>query len=225
MSAGLSKPAFVEHLFAGKPAPFGPKGSPSSIIKQKHQRLHIKINGAEEDEQGNKKIHGGPYMAMHQYSQQAYTILQQQFPNTPQKIAIGTIGENISAPHMNEDTVHIGDQFKMGDVILKVVSPRAPCANINHRYGERKIDLFVAQRCITGWYYSVVKTGIVELGDSIELIEKENKSISVKDIWQMRRLRGANDIEMDMWREKAESACSLASLAPEWQKYMRKLLP
>ena len=35
----------VEGLFAGKPQPFGSRGSASSIIKKPHSRLNIKFEG------------------------------------------------------------------------------------------------------------------------------------------------------------------------------------
>lgn len=44
----------VNALFAGKPQPFSPSQSPSSIIKYRFEQLHIKFDGAVEGEQGQK---------------------------------------------------------------------------------------------------------------------------------------------------------------------------
>jgi MOSC domain-containing protein YiiM len=212
----------IEHLYAGKPQPFGPRQTPSSIIKQAHHTLNVKFEGALEDEQGNKKLHGGPYMALHQFAQRSYAMLAQNFPNTLQKITTGTIGENISAPHMNETNVFIGDEYQIGSTILKVVSPRAPCSKINHRYGAPKIDLWVAKQATTGWYYSVVQEGEISVGDQIILMNRETSPISVKEIWELRQLKlpfESPQASMNL----ATKASQLSSLAPEWQAYMHRV--
>lgn len=213
----------IEHLYAGKPQAFGPRQSPSSIIKKSYNILNIRFDGAVEDEQGNKKLHGGPYMALHQYAQQSYAQLTSVFPTTNQAIEIGSIGENISAPYMNETNVFIGDQYKIGSSIIKVVSPRAPCSKINHRYGQNKIDLFVGEQAITGWYYSVVKEGEIKIGDDIQLHYREESPISVEQIWRLRRLKLPVD-NMDAWLTLADQAYQEPGLAPEWQAYMHRTL-
>lgn len=212
----------VENLYAGKPQAFGPRQSPSSIIKQPHSRLQIKYDGAFEDEQGNKKLHGGPYMALHQFAQQSYSILSEHFPQASKSLLPGTIGENISAPHMHEGNVFIGDQYQIGSALVKVVSPRAPCAKINHRYGIPKIDLCVAKYAITGWYYSVLEEGDIHVGDDILLQHREDSAISVKEIWELRQLAlPTKDPIAKM--ALATKAFQEPSLAPEWQAYMHRV--
>lgn len=218
----------ITHLFAGKPQPFGPKGSPSSIVKNPYQDLNITREGAIQDEQGNKKLHGGPYMALHQYAQSSYDYLAKQFPKTEVDFAIGSIGENISAPDMHDSNVFIGDQYKIGGCILQVVSPRAPCSKINHRYKLAKLDQFIAQHGITGWYFSVLDTGTIKVGDDIELHQRESNPISVKQIWQIRELNKAklseiSKDELDQWLALADSALNTASLSPEWQAYINRV--
>ena len=213
----------IDQLYAGKPQSFGPRQSPSSIIKSPYNSLNIRYNGALEDEQGNKKLHGGPYMALHQYAQQSYSLLQDAFPNAAKVIEKGSIGENISAPHMNESNVFIGDQYKIGTTILKVVSPRAPCSKINHRYGQSKIDIFVGEQAITGWYYSVVQEGEINVGDEIHLYYREASPISVEQIWKLRQLKLPTSIH-ETWLALADQAYQEPALAPEWQAYMHRIL-
>lgn len=215
--------ARIDQLYAGKPQAFGPRQSPSSIIKKPYHCLNIKYHGALEDEQGNKKLHGGPYMALHQFAQQSYAILKDAFTSTPNAIELGSIGENISAPHMNETNVFIGDEYKIGTTILKVVSPRAPCSKINHRYGQNKIDLLVAEQAITGWYYSVLQEGVMSVGDEIQLHYREASPISVEQIWRLRRLKLPSNMHQT-WLTLAEQAYQEPALAPEWQAYMHRSL-
>jgi MOSC domain-containing protein YiiM len=193
----------VDALFAGKPKAFGPRQSPSSIIKQPFEQLHIEIDGAIEDEQGNKKLHGGPEMALHQFSQESYVVLQNEFTAIAEKLAIGSIGENISAPLMNDRNVFIGDTYRIGSVIIQVNSPRAPCVKINQRYGVQNIDLFIGEQGITGWYFRVIETGIMNVGDEIKL---EHRLQNTKSIAEIMRL----------------DAAKINGLAAEWRRKLSK---
>jgi MOSC domain-containing protein YiiM len=205
----------VDALFAGKPQAFGPRQSPSSIIKLPFEQLHIELNGAIEDEQGNKKLHGGPEMAMHHYSQESYEILRKQFPNIAQNLLFGSIGENISAPTMNDEIVFIGDIYRIGSVVLQVNSPRAPCVKINQRYGVRNMDLFIAEQRITGWYYRVIETGRMKVGDSITLEHRLQNTKSISDIMRLVRSKDKNI------PEKVD-ASAINGLAAEWVRKLKK---
>lgn len=222
--------AKVTALFAGKPQPFGPRASLSSIVKQKHESLQVTKLGATADEQGNKKLHGGVYMALHQYAQNAYQQLSKAFPDTSQDFNIGTIGENLSAPNMQETNVFIGDHYKVGSVILQTVSPRAPCSRINQRYGKGKIDQYIAEHNLTGWYFSVIQEGTMSTYDDISLIHREKEAISVEQIWRLRKIKQANGLsdhtteQIKATEALVQKAAQLQSLSPEWQGYMQRTL-
>lgn len=214
----------VTHLFAGKPQAFGRNGSPSSIIKSPFDTLNIVEDGAIEDEQGNKKLHGGPYMAVHQYAQKAYQKLNAQFPASEVPFDIGTIGENLSIPEMTDTNVFIGDVFKIGTCKLQVVSPRAPCSKINQRYGIKSIDQFIYQNNITGWYYSVLENGQISVGDEVSLLEQSEVKISVQQIWALRKMNKTLPGDIDGALTLCQRALTLKALAPEWQEYLQRTL-
>lgn len=214
----------ISHLFAGKPQAFGRNGSPSSIIKKPYEQLNVRKDGAIEDEQGNKKLHGGPYMALHQFAQSSYPILAQHYPLSKVPISIGSIGENLSAPNMHENNVYIGDKFKIGSALIEVVSPRAPCSKINTRYGVIRMDTFVADNNITGWYYSVLEEGVISLQDKIELVEQAKEALSVSQIWQLRKMIKSipESEDVQKWLNIADAAIASPSLAPEWQAFANR---
>ncbi|MFC4701388.1 MOSC domain-containing protein [Glaciecola siphonariae] len=208
----------ISALFAGKPQPFGPRKSPSSIIKTAHESLNVVSDGATEDEQGNKKLHGGPQMALHQFAQASYIALQNAFPKTAYLMSIGSIGENISAAHMHEDNVFIGDIYQMGEVVVQVSSPRAPCSKINQRYGQKKIDLFILEHGITGWYFRVLQSGVLKVGDSIELTHRNEQPVSVKTLMHMSKPpEGISFSEGEL-----QAALTTEGLAPEWQDKLQR---
>lgn len=206
---------YVEALYAGKPVPFGPRKTPSSIIKQPFQTLNVRFDGALEDEQGNKKLHGGPEMALHQYSQFGYQVLKNHFESIADRFVIGSIGENISAPDMTDENVLIGDIYKIGTVILQVSSPRAPCVKINQRYFYKGIDLFIANQGITGWYYRVLREGKITIGDSISLDERDEESPTIKEVMRLSRSKTAS-------KKQKQDAANAPGLALEWVTKLMK---
>jgi MOSC domain-containing protein YiiM len=206
---------FIQSLFAGKPVPFGPRNSPSSIVKQPFSELTIELDGATEDEQGNKKLHGGPEMALHQYAQEDYQVLQKQFPQIAEQLVPGSIGENISAPQMSNENVFIGDTYEIGNVVLQVNSPRAPCVKINQRFGMRNMDIFIGQEGLTGWYYRVIETGTLKVNDKIKLVHRLKHTKSIREIIRLVRDKNADSKECLM-------ASQIPALADEWVRKLRK---
>ncbi len=201
----------VDALFAAKPVPFGPRGAPSSIQKQPVKQLHVHLNGTDEDEQGNKKLHGGPEKVLHQYSHSGYKTLSQAFPQNA--FSVGTIGENLLVAGMDDTNVYIGDIYKMGDVVVQVSAPRAPCNKISHRYEIKNLDRFVGLNGITGWYYRVIETGVLQDGAPVMLMSRPQHTVSVAALMTAVYDKGLPDkaaeyatLEVldDEWREKCE---------------------
>ncbi len=208
----------LEALFAAKPVPFGPRGAPSAIQKQAVQQLHVNIDGTYEDEQGNKKLHGGPEKVLHQYSHKGYQALTEAFPE--KAFTVGTIGENMIVAGMDDNNVHVGDVYKMGNVVLQVSAPRAPCNKISHRYEIKNLDRFVGLNGITGWYYRVLETGVLHVGDAVALVSRPQHTVSIAalmtavyDKGQPEKAKDYVGIEVldDEWREKCERVIKRAS--------------
>lgn len=172
----------VNGLFAGKPQPLGPRGAPSSIVKSAVNTLTVNIDSTDEDEQANLRLHGGPEKVLHQFCPTNYLTLAKHFPDG--EFSVGSIGENISVEGMDDATVCIGDIWQFGDVELQVSAPRAPCNKISLRYGIANLDRFVGERGITGWYYRVIKTGTISVGDTVTLLHREPDTVDVHTLMQ-----------------------------------------
>jgi MOSC domain-containing protein YiiM len=118
--------------------------------------------------------------------------------------------------------VFIGDEYAVGSTILRVVSPRAPCAKINHRYGIKKLDLHIANYAITGWYYRVIQEGKISIGDEIILSHRQSQPLSVKQIWQLRQ-QLLPDESPHTLIALATRAYEDTNLAPQWQADMHRV--
>ncbi|NDV93209.1 MOSC domain-containing protein [Alteromonas sp. 345S023] len=203
----------IDALFAGHPQPLGPRGAPSSIKKDPVELLTVEKDGTKEDEQANTRLHGGPEKVLHQYSPINYYTLKMHFPEGT--FLAGSIGENISVEGMCDATVFIGDVWRFGDVILQVSAPRAPCNKISHRYGIANLDRFVGERGITGWYYRVMETGVMRVGDSVELISRDTQSVNVQTLMQCVHTKADKAL--------AKQLASLDALDDEWRLKCEKI--
>lgn len=203
----------VSGLFAGKPQPMGPRGAPSSIVKSAINALTVHFDGTDEDEQANKKLHGGPEKVLHQFCPTSYLTLAKHFPGG--NFEIGSIGENISVEGMDDATVYIGDVWQFGEVELQVSAPRAPCNKISQRFGIPNLDRFVGERGITGWYYRVIKTGVIHLGDTVTLLSREDNTTDVHTLMQCAHNKTDKAL--------AEKLAALDTLDDEWRLKCEKI--
>lgn len=203
----MSSPLKVDALFAGQPQPLGPRGAPSSIVKSAVSQLTVHLDCTDEDQQSNKKLHGGPEKVLHQFSPLHYFTLRKHFPDG--EFEPGSIGENISVDGMDDATVYIGDVWKFGEVVLQVSAPRAPCSKISQRFNIQNLDRFVGERGITGWYYRVLETGVINVGDSVTLVSREDDTVNVQTL--MRCAHTKTDVEL------ATKLANLAIIDDEWR--------
>lgn len=201
----------IQHLFAATPVPFGLRGAPSSIVKSPVSKLTVLADRTLEDEQGNKRLHGGPEKVLHQYAIDSYSVFRQHFQAQADSFVPGSIGENISVPGMTDKNTRIGDMFRMGEVLLQVGSPREPCSKISQRFGLQGLDSFVNQHGISGWYYRVIESGVIQQGDEVTLEMTDSASMSVFEFMSVVNDKNANKASL-------ESAASSHNLDPAWQK-------
>jgi MOSC domain-containing protein YiiM len=94
-------------------------------------------------------------------------------------------GENFTTEGLLEDAVYIGDRFRIGETEIMVTEPRMPCYKLGIKFGRADIiKRFLTSRR-TGFYFAVMREGMVGAGDAVELIGREQQEISVADITRL----------------------------------------
>jgi len=132
------------------------------------------------DKQADLKVHGGVDKAVYAYAGEHYDYWRQELPEM--SLPWGMFGENFTTQGMFEESVNIGDQFKVGTANLIATQPRMPCYKLGVKFGSMDmIKRFLASG-LTGVYFKVMKEGELEQGDEIKLIKKAENSVTVKDI-------------------------------------------
>ena len=131
------------------------------------------FTGLLNDVQADRKHHGGPDKAIHHYAFEHYEFWKS-VPgiSKPEALREGGFGENISTVGMDENSVCIGDKYRIGSVILEVSQARQPCWKLNLRFGHPDMSHLVQDSLRTGWYYRVLEEGWIQAGNCFMLLER-----------------------------------------------------
>ena len=166
----------------------------SGIFKQPIKGS-IKVNrlGLEGDYQANKKLHGGIQKAICIYPAEHYDLWREELGRPD--LSFGDFGENLTTFGLMEDAVCLGDRFRIGSAEMVVTQPREPCITLNARLDIMDLSIRFQKSGRSGFYFSVAKEGILNNGDSIEYVFKDENRVSVSEFNQViNREPGVEDI-------------------------------
>ena len=163
----------VVAVLRGSARPYTRAGSFSAIAKLSVTGpVAVGPLGLAGDEQGDPRIHGGPDKAVHQYAAEHYPAWRTELGALPVLDAPGAFGENLATQGMTEASLCLGDQVRVGSVLLEISQSRQPCWKLNDRFGVPDMARRVQQTGRTGWYYRVLEAGTLQAGDSLVLVER-----------------------------------------------------
>lgn len=164
------------------------------------------------DRQADLTVHGGVTKAVYAYPSEHYAFWRAELPDMD--LPFGMFGENLTTEGLLEDAVYIGDRFQIGETEVMVTEPRMPCYKLGIKFGRNDIikRFLISRR--TGFYFAVMREGMVTAGDSLELIGHEQREISVADIT---RLYGFDKDDVKGLRRAVE----VEALPESWKGYFR----
>jgi MOSC domain-containing protein YiiM len=146
-------------------------------------RVMMRTLNLDGDQQADLTVHGGMSKAVYAYPSEHYLYWRTELPGID--LPWGMFGENFTTEGLFEDAVHIGDRFRIGETEVMVTEPRMPCYKLGLKFGRADIiKRFLASRR-TGFYFAVMREGMVGAGDAMELIGHEQQEISVADITRL----------------------------------------
>ena len=132
-------------------------------------RITVNKLGLAGDEQSDLTVHGGLEKAIYAYPAEHYAFWQIQLGRqTP--LMSGVFGENLTTIGLLESMLWIGDELHFSDCILSVASPRRPCYKLNAVLESDAAATTMMKKQFTGWYMSVVKTGSIFAGETIQVV-------------------------------------------------------
>jgi MOSC domain-containing protein YiiM len=156
----------------------------TGIFKEPIQgRIMMRRLNLDGDQQADLTVHGGVTKAVYAYPSEHYNYWRTELPGMD--LSWGMFGENFATEGLLEDAVYIGDRFRIGETEVMVTEPRMPCYKLGIKFGRADIiKRFLASRR-TGFYFAVMREGLVGAGDAVELVGREQQEISVSDITRL----------------------------------------
>ena len=182
-------------------------------------RVRVRTLNVDGDSQADRKVHGGPDMAVYAYPVEHYPYWQAELERTP--FPSGQFGENLTLEGLTEEWVRVGDRFRVGGALLQVTQPRIPCYKLALRMGTGP-DFLRRFRDSgrLGFYLRVLEEGEVGAGDAIERVDSDPCSVTIaefirahrdgsRDPDSLRRVLASRDLG-DAWRIRLESRLKAA---------------
>ena len=167
------------------------------------------------DGQGDPSVHGGVHKAVYVYPMEHYDYWKHELGR--KDLTYGQFGENLTVEGLLEETVHIGDVFRVGEALVEVSQPRVPCFKLGIKMrNPRIVKPFLASERV-GFYVRVLEEGEVGAGDAIERTKVGEGQMTVKEIVHLRHFDTANT-------EAAEKAANLPALTPSWRDSFMEIL-
>jgi len=178
-------------------------------------RVMIRTLNLDGDQQADLTVHGGVSKAVYAYPSEHYDYWQSELPGMD--LPWGMFGENFTTDGLLEGAVYIGDRFRIGETEVTVTEPRMPCYKLGIKFGRGDIIKRFLASGRTGFYFAVMRQGIVGAGDAVELIGREQQEISVADVT---RLYSVDRSDVKSLRR----AIQVEALPESWKSYFEHQL-
>lgn len=196
----------------GRIAPLGPLGEPSAFVKTTVSGpVQLAELGIEGDEQADLSVHGGPDKAVYFYPAENYALWMQDVPQHERLLVPGGFGENVTINGLNEESVSIGDLFRIGTAEVQVTQPRQPCFKLGLRFDDSSLGRIMMQTRRTGWYVRVVTPGVLQAGDAIEVLKRSNPGWTIARFAEFIR-------DKRVVKEELDELLTLEGLADGWKQ-------
>jgi MOSC domain-containing protein YiiM len=134
----------------------------------------------EGDRQADLRVHGGKMKAVYVYPSEHYEFWREELPEMD--LLFGIFGENLTSEGLLETEVFVGDRLRIGTAEFVVTEPRYPCFKLGIRFGRTNIIKRFAKSGRSGFYVSIEKTGELEAGNKVKILNRGQSENSIADI-------------------------------------------
>ncbi|MBB4132253.1 MOSC domain-containing protein [Xanthomonas sp. 3075] len=207
----------IDSVAIGVARDFTRPGSRSAIDKRVVEgAVRIGPQGLDGDQQGDRRVHGGPDKAIHHYPRDHYAAWLADLGAHVLLETAGAFGENLSSVGLTEADVCLGDRFFLGTAVVEVSQLRQPCWKLSDRFGVRDMARRVQDTGRTGWYYRVLQAGAVAAGDMLSLQHRPHPQWTLSRLQQVLYARKVD--------EAAIEEVLRLPLVPSWQALFERRL-
>lgn len=168
----------------------------------------------EGDGQGDLAGHGGEQRAVFVYQIESYRHWQEQLSRTD--FVHGQFGENFTVEGLPDDTVCVGDRYRIGSAVFEVTQPRVTCYRVGIRMNEPRMPALLTGSGRPGFYFRVLREGEVGAGDDIVKVGEAEERMTVAEINALLYLP-------DHARDRLERALRIEALSHGWRSSFEAL--
>jgi MOSC domain-containing protein YiiM len=163
--------------------------------------------GLDGDAVYDTECHGGFDQAVLMYSAGHYPRWEAELGHPVER---GAFGENLLVEGLDEDTVCVGDLYRVGPLRMQVTHPRTPCSTLARRHQIPDMIAMVRRNARSGWYLRVLDEGELEAGQEVLLLDRPNPG------WTIRR---AAQVMLERQRDPTAAAdlARCQGISAEWR--------
>lgn len=178
--------------------------------------IFLNTEDVDNDHVLDRRYHGGVDKACYLYSSDHYPFWKDKFPEL--KWEWGMFGENLTVKGLIESVVRIGDRFQIGGAIVQVSQPRQPCFKLGVRFGDQKVVDDFWNLPFPGVYVRVLQPGNVAKGDRLTLLESNQDSLSVSQVFSIFR---SNRTDINLIKKAIDEPFLAESCRKDIQKLLK----
>lgn len=159
------------------------KEEQTGYFKNPVKTIYLGKTDVRDDSVVDREHHGGEDKACYLYGFNHYEFWKNKYPQTA--FDFGMFGENITVENIDESTLKIGDTFEIGEAIIQITQPRQPCYKMGIKFNNQKVVNEFRLSDFPGIYVRVLKEGNVKTKDELKLIDRDNASPTVLDVYRL----------------------------------------
>jgi len=145
--------------------------------------LFLDLEVVQDDTVVDRKHHGGIYKACYLFAADHYAHWKEKYPLLDWNW--GMFGENLTIEGLDESQLRIGSIYKLGSALIQITQPREPCYKLGIRFGNQNILKQFIDHGFPGTYVRILKPGKVIVGDTMELVEESETSLTVQQFYNL----------------------------------------
>lgn len=182
-------------------------------------RVMLRALNLDGDRQADLSVHGGATKAVYAYPAEHYTYWHGELPEM--LLPWGTFGENFTTEGLREDTINIGDRFRIGSAEVVVTQPRMPCYKLALKFGRDDIIERFLRSERSGIYFAVLQEGEVGAGDQFERTRRDQHGVTVADITRL-YIDKKNNLDKKDNLQMLQRAVQVEALPESWRGYFQE---
>lgn len=149
--------------------------------------IYLDTEDVQNDTVVDRIHHGGILQAVYAYGAQYYEGWKALYPHLDW--TYGMFGENITITDFNEEEIHVGSIYKLGETLLEVTKPRQPCYKLGIRFNDQKIIKQFWNSTKSGIYFKILERGNVAINDELRLVEAKAKNPTIAEVYTSKRIQ------------------------------------